>query len=187
MPTPLQRRLRCLRSPHGVRGMIALTALALVLTACSIGPDATNQMTGKSTSGTASSLAGGDPSFYGTEASCDGSFGGCATEWSARFQLPTRVDFSLQVHYSGENSGAGYQFISVWNWNTMSWVAVDAFRVVATSEVPVSVTLPEPSSQWVFNGPNSALAFVKVTTIGNFNASWASYLRMCNAPCTSHE
>jgi hypothetical protein len=84
------------------------------------------------------------------------------------------------VRYRGKNAGAGIQFISVWNWRTMSWVAVDAFRVVATSEVQLSVALPAPSSQWAANG---SLAFVKVTTIGNFRSSSADLLQMCNAPC----
>jgi hypothetical protein len=166
-----QQRVRCL---------IALTALTVVLTACGIGPNDTNRMTGTSTSGTASSLATDDDNFYTTGASCNGWFGGCATEWSARFQTGGRVDGPLGLMYSGKNAGAGIQFISVWNWSTWSWVGVDAFRVVANSEVRLSVTLPAPNSQWAANG---SLAFVKVTTIGNFTSSSADLLQMCVAPC----
>ena len=57
----------------------------------------------------------------------------------------------------------------------MSWVAVDAFRVVATSEERVSVALPGPNRQWAYNGK---VAFVKVTTIGNFTSSSADQLAM---------
>lgn len=172
-PTVRHHRPRFTR----LRYVIALTALAVVVTACGLGPDGTHQMTGTWTSGTAGSLAYDDDNFYTTGASCNGGFGGCAAEWSSRFQVNGEVPANTQLGllYIGKNAGAGFQFISVWNWNSMSWVAVDAFRVVATSEERVAVPLPGPNRQWAFNG---RVAFVKVTTIGNFSSSSADQLHL---------
>src|SRR5215211_3232898 len=163
-----RRRLGCL---------IAVVVLALVATACSIGPSETNRLTGTWTTGTTGSLSTDNDDFYTTGASCNGYFGGCVTEWSAKFQTGAPIPETMQIGVSltGKNAGAGYQFISVWNWNTMSWVAVDSFRVVATSEIPVNVALHGPNRQWAYNG---MLAFVKVTTIGNFSSSSADQLAM---------
>ena len=172
--------LKARTAPHHRRRLgcvIALVVLAVVATACSVGPSATNQMTGTWTSGGTGHLMYEDDHFYTTGASCDGGFGGCVTEWSARFQIASPIPESLEldVAYTGKNAGAGFQFISVWNWNTMSWVAVDAFRVVATAEERVSVRLPGPNRQWALYG---MVAFVKVTTIGNFESSSADQLVM---------
>src|SRR6476661_3371814 len=116
------------------RCAIALTVLAVVATACSVGPQDTNRMTGTSTSGGADLHWYDATDIYVTGASCNGGFGGCVTEWSAKFEVQgdlVTASTPLWVTYSGSNAGAGFQFISVWNWDTMSWVAVDAFRVVA--------------------------------------------------------
>jgi hypothetical protein len=162
-----RRRLGC---------VTALVVLALVATACSIGPSDTNRMTGTWTSGAAASLRYDDNNFYTTGASCDGGFG-CVTEWSAWFQVGEPIPESGQIGllYSGKNDGAGFQSISVWNWNTMDWVAVDTFRFVATSEERVNVHLPGPNRLWAHN---RRVGLVKVTTVGRLSSSSADQLNL---------
>ena len=146
----------------------------MLLTACAAYPTGTQTITGTVTSGNMQSLTSDDDNYYTTGASCNGFFGGCVTDWYASFRAGILDESQhYQVQYIGKNAGAGYQFISVWNWRTSSWFPLDEWRVVATDDVFVSKNLPGPNTDWVT--PQN-FAFVRVLTVGNFTSSSADVL-----------
>ena len=167
---------RSIRTTRYLRWAVAVAGFAVLVTACGIPPYATHTITGTGTQGTVSDLGQDDNSHYTTGASCDGAVGGCTTDWYGAFNVGQAVSSELHILYVGKNAGAGWQFISVWNWRTSSWVPIDAFRVVATDEIAVDRTLPLPSSDWL---TSTGVGFVRATTIGNLSSSSADVLLGC--------
>jgi len=163
-----------------LRWALVVAAFAVLMTACGIAPYATQTITGTGTQGTVSNLSQNDDLYYTTNASCNGAFGGCSTDWYGAFHAGSGISSDLSVGYIGKVAGAAYQFISVWNWRTSSWFPVDAYRVVATNEITVQRALPAPSSDWVTSKGD---AFVRVSTIGNFSSSSADVLFGCIGAC----
>ena len=171
---------RSARRTRFVPWVIAGVAFAVLVSACGAPPSATHTITGTSTQGAVSDLRQDDNSYYVTDASCTGEFMGCATDWYGSFSVGSGdVSSDLRVEYIGKNEGAGQQFVSVWNWQTMSWFPIDAFRVVAGDEVTVEHALPTGS--WL---TNKGVGFVRVTTIGNLSSSSADVLLGCLGDCT---
>ena len=152
-------------------GVVVVVAF---LTACSLGPTATHQITGTSTSGNAQSLASNDDDYYTTGAACNGFFGGCTTDWYASFKTgdpePERALSGelqrqerrgrLPVHLRVELAHIGLDPLDEW-------------RIVATDEVSVTKTLPGLTSDWV---TPQGHAFVRILTVGNFTSSSADWL-----------
>jgi hypothetical protein len=151
----------------------------VLITACGINPQGTHTIVGTSTHGTVADLSADDNLYYTTGASCTGAFAGCKTDWYGIFNVGQGNIPDLRVKYIGKNAGAGWQFISVWNWATMSWLGVDAFRVVAGNEVTVEKALP-PSGDFL---TSKGIGFVRVTTVGNMTSSSADVLLGCTEFC----
>ena len=160
-----------------VRWAFVVMAFAVLVSACGITPYAAQTITGAGTLGTVSNLGTDDASYYTTFAVCTGGIFGCTTDWVGAWNAGSAISSTITVSYTGWNAFApGFQFISVWNWRTWSWVTVDAWRVVGTVDVKVERTLPQPTSDWV---TSKGVGFVRVLTIGAMSSSSADVLLGC--------
>jgi hypothetical protein len=165
------------------RILVAVAAVAALATACSVAPSKVTVGTGSVESGSVTSLKADDDNYFTVGAVCNGYFGGCAAEWTATFETSWSGETSsIPLRYVGKNAGAGFQFILVFNWRTWSWYPIDAFRVVATSEVTVDKTLPGPGRDWLLKRAGEQyIGVVRVATIGNFTSTSADLLLGCAA------
>jgi len=172
---------RSRRSARAVAAAIALATFAVFVAACGAPPLTTLTITGTRTHGTVSDLREDDDSYYVTDATCTGAFLGCTTDWYGSFNVGSgNLSSDLLVRYTGKNAGAGLQTISVWNWRTMSWFPMDAYRVVLGDEVTVERILPS-NGDWL---TDKGVGFVRVTTIGYLSSSSADVLLGCLGDCT---
>jgi hypothetical protein len=169
------------------RILIAAAAVAVLASACGglSAPSSVTVENGNAASGSVPvSLRYDDNDYFTVGATCNGYFGGCTAEWTATFQTDMPTVAEPLVRYVGKNAGAGFQFITVFNWRTWSWYPIDAFHVVATSEVAVDKALPGPASDWLLKrGSDLYIGVVRVATIGNFTSTAADVLLGCVTTC----
>jgi uncharacterized protein YkwD len=87
------------------------------------------------------------------------------TSWSARFTGVTNDLLSLQVVYIGSNSATCQQTVSLWNWTSSSWVALNS-RAVGPSEVKVKKRVSGAFGDFVSSPAGSGDVLVQISCVG---------------------
>jgi uncharacterized protein YkwD len=87
------------------------------------------------------------------------------TSWSGRFTGVTNELLRLQVVYSGSNSAACQQTVSLWNWTSSSWVVLSS-RAVGPKEVRVKRLASGALSDFVSGNAGSGDVLVRISCVG---------------------
>jgi subtilisin len=105
-------------------------------TPVSASPTGTTIETRSLRSGSATSLAADDNSYYQVNSTSSGTR---ITSWYGSFGGVSSALANLRVTYKGKNSRSCTQTLSIWSWASSSWVQIDS-RSVSTSEVQIQVS-----------------------------------------------
>ncbi len=114
-------------------------SLFVTRTQVSQAPGSVTVTTGSTRSGSASSLADNDGSFYRVNSTTSGS--SRTATWYGSFSGVTNSLANLSVTYAGLNTLSATQVIEIYNWSTNGWVSLNS-KTVSTTEITTSGLLP---------------------------------------------
>jgi hypothetical protein len=108
-------------------------------------------------SGSYASLGVDDANYYVVNSTTTGTR---TNQWYAGFSGIPAGFTNLKVTYKGRNSISRSQVLSIWNWTTAAWVAIDT-RTVGNADVLISNVVP-PGTQSQYRGTGASAGQVRV-------------------------